>query len=177
MHTCPQRGACRFGPSCRFSHDGGATQADGGKGGTAGPKPSDGDAVSNRGYKSNAQKREETRDVAAIMRDENLLDANTMQQLDEIDTMTGCPVDEDTLFHGVAMCAPLIALQNFKYKVKLVPGAKKGGMKKGRAIKFAVDQLLRTAGSTEGEERSIKALPETELTRTMMSNCKVVKCE
>eukprot|EP01051_Picozoa_sp_SAG22_P003328 SAG22_NODE_161_length_16908_cov_39.687965_6_plen_88_part_00 len=85
---------------------------------------------------------------------------------------------EDTLLYGVAMCGPLAALQTFKYKVKLVPGTKQGGMKKGKAIRYAVDLMARPAADhTDREIGTIRSLPEPELTRTMMSNAKVSKFE
>lgn len=141
------------------------------------------------------------------------------------------------LFYGVAMCAPLVALQNFKYKVKLVPGSKQGGaiaraclrprwlcfpltLLGGCALCSRRDEegksystgdrydaegvrscwrptqshrrpavshrtvfccallhpVAQASGATEGEKDAIKSLPEPELTRTIISNCKVVSC-
>lgn len=40
-----------------------------------------------------------------------------------LDSLTGCPRPEDTLLFALPVCAPYPTLQNYKFKVKLVPGA------------------------------------------------------
>ena len=44
------------------------------------------------------------------------------EKLSVLDSLTGCPRPEDTLLFAVPVCGPYTALQNYKYKVKLIPG-------------------------------------------------------
>lgn len=39
----------------------------------------------------------------------------TVDNTDVLDTLTGLPVEEDTLLYAVPFCAPYSVLQNFKY--------------------------------------------------------------
>eukprot|EP01047_Picozoa_sp_COSAG01_P029855 COSAG01_NODE_2062_length_8513_cov_8.566556_5_plen_174_part_00 len=123
----------------------------------------------NRAKNRAAMKRalaEETEGVATILKEEGLLDADAMQQLDELDSLTAKPVAEDVVLHAVAMCAPWVALQSFKYKVKLTPGK----MKKGKAVKQIRENMLRLKDGHPLEKQCLKSLPDPDLIRTIISN-------
>lgn len=67
--------------------------------------------------------------------------------------MTGNPLDEDELLFCVPVCAPYTTLQNYKHKVKLIPGT----TKKGQAIKTAIEIFTRDKITTQREKDLIKA--------------------
>lgn len=54
---------------------------------------------------------------------------NAIPSLDKIEwnLLTGCPLQEDTVFYIVPVCAPLPSIISYKYKVKLLPGPLKKG--------------------------------------------------
>eukprot|EP01048_Picozoa_sp_COSAG05_P009497 COSAG05_NODE_785_length_7361_cov_460.024397_4_plen_141_part_00 len=107
--------------------------------------------------------------VAEILQEEGLLNAEAMQQLDELDTMTGTPVEEDVVTFAVAVCAPWSAVQAYKYRVKLTPGK----MKKGQAVKQIRDIMLKNREALPLERQCIKLLPDSDMIRTILSNATV----
>jgi len=54
--------------------------------------------------------------------------------VDMLDSLTGCPVEEDEILFAVPVIAPYQSLQHFKFKVKLTPGTGR----RGKAAKTAM---------------------------------------
>lgn len=48
-------------------------------------------------------------------------------KLNDVDYLTGNPTANDVLLYAVPVCGPYNALQLYKYRVKLIPGALKRG--------------------------------------------------
>lgn len=71
----------------------------------------------------------EEAEVAAILEDEQveLLPDAEIARLREIDSLTGQPLSNDILHHAIPMCAPISAVQNYKYRLKLTPGSQRKG--------------------------------------------------
>ena len=55
---------------------------------------------------------------------------------DYLDALTGQPRADDVLLFALPMCAPYSAVQSYKFKAKLLPGADKTGKGKGCLHKF-----------------------------------------
>eukprot|EP00004_Rigifila_ramosa_P022982 TRINITY_DN6389_c0_g1_i1.p1 TRINITY_DN6389_c0_g1~~TRINITY_DN6389_c0_g1_i1.p1 ORF type:complete len:295 (-),score=83.40 TRINITY_DN6389_c0_g1_i1:32-805(-) len=91
------------------------------------------------------------------------------EQLAEIDSLTAVPVPEDVLLFAVPVCAPYSAMGQFKYKVKLQPGS----MKKGKAVKSALEHLLKLPITTPVERDLLKALGPEEMAAIMISDVKM----
>ena len=72
---------------------------------------------------------EEAAEVAAILEEEQieLLPEEELARLREIDSLTGQPLPVDILHHALPMCAPISAIQNYKYRLKLTPGSQRRG--------------------------------------------------
>lgn len=72
----------------------------------------------NRANKQQQQKNSSKEPSAAAIEAEDLDDADDdnipADELNVLDTLTGLPVEEDTLLYAVPFCAPYSALQNFK---------------------------------------------------------------
>lgn len=49
------------------------------------------------------------------------------EKLNDVDYLTGLPLPNDVLLYAVPVCGPYTALQNYKYRVKIVPGTAKKG--------------------------------------------------
>lgn len=104
-------------------------------------------------------------------------------------SLTGDPHPSDNVSYAIAMCAPWSAFQNFRYRVKLVPGPQK----KGKAVKSAVQICLLSGGkldphaschsySGEGmatealsqQHKLMKTVKDEDMIHIMLQNTKVV---
>ncbi|KAJ2330691.1 hypothetical protein GGI00_003592, partial [Coemansia sp. RSA 2681] len=117
----------------------------------------------------------------------------TLEQLSVLDTLTAAPLPGDNLGFAIPVCAPYNALSQYRYRVKLVPGA----MKKGKSCKMALtvtlaaadankprstfshdpeeaDRLEMAAILASREKELMKSVPETELIMQMLGKAKVV---
>ncbi|KAJ2892348.1 hypothetical protein GGI21_005635, partial [Coemansia aciculifera] len=71
---------------------------------------------------------------AADDEDEDEAPDLTLEQLSVLDTLTAAPLPGDNLGFAIPVCAPYNALSQYRYRVKLIPGA----MKKGKSCKMAL---------------------------------------
>ncbi|XP_063895771.1 ribosome quality control complex subunit NEMF homolog [Helicoverpa armigera] len=83
--------------------------------------------------------------------------------------LTGIPHTEDELLFAVPVVAPYSALNNYKYKVKLTPGASK----RGKAAKTAVQVFLRDKAGTPREKDLLKAVKEENIARNFPGKVKL----
>ena len=60
-----------------------------------------------------------------MCREENLDQVD--EKLDDLQTFTGKPFDDDLCLYCVPMCGPYAAMSTFKFKVKLTPGSQRKG--------------------------------------------------
>ena len=86
-----------------------------------------------------------------------------------LSALTGRPRSTDVLLYAMAVCAPYDALSDFKYKVKITPGT----FKKGKSANLAIHAFLHQSEATDREKELIRAIPDTELAATMISNAKL----
>ena len=98
-------------------------------------------------------------------------------------TLTGQPMPEDPLINVIGVCAPWVALNNYKYKVKILPGGlgKKGKSKQIESGYFSsnnffswnidVQAALKLFGmdrtATQLEKDLIKTVKDQEVTRNL----------
>ncbi|EGF84317.1 hypothetical protein BATDEDRAFT_8510 [Batrachochytrium dendrobatidis JAM81] len=89
-----------------------------------------------------------------------------------LDLLTGQPHETDNLLYAIPVCAPWTALQKYKYKVKLLPGA----LKRGKAAKSITASFLSMAAANESvaEKELIKAVPDADWISTVLGKVKVV---
>ncbi|XP_026743274.1 nuclear export mediator factor NEMF [Trichoplusia ni] len=83
--------------------------------------------------------------------------------------LTGAPLHDDELLFAVPVVAPYSALTNYKYKVKLTPGASK----RGKAAKTAIQVFLRDKTSTAREKDLLKAVKEENVARNFPGKVKL----
>ncbi|XP_043088326.1 nuclear export mediator factor NEMF-like isoform X2 [Puntigrus tetrazona] len=86
-----------------------------------------------------------------------------------LDSLTGLPHPDDVLMFAVPVCAPYMALSNYKYKVKLTPGTQK----KGKAARTAVMSFLRGKDASAREKDLFRSVKDTDLSRNMPGKVKV----
>ncbi|RNA10237.1 nuclear export mediator factor NEMF [Brachionus plicatilis] len=78
---------------------------------------------------------------------------NTQDEIDVIDSLTGIPLDEDEILFCLTVCAPYSTLQNYKHKVKLIPGTSK----RGQVVKTTIEMFNRDKLTTQREKDLIKS--------------------
>lgn len=86
-----------------------------------------------------------------------------------LDSLTGLPHPDDVLMFAVPVCAPYMALSNYKYKVKLTPGTQK----KGKAARTAVLSFMRGKDASAREKDLFRSVKDTDLSRNMPGKVKV----
>eukprot|EP01087_Luapelamoeba_hula_P012793 TRINITY_DN3609_c0_g1_i2.p1 TRINITY_DN3609_c0_g1~~TRINITY_DN3609_c0_g1_i2.p1 ORF type:complete len:1124 (+),score=235.87 TRINITY_DN3609_c0_g1_i2:56-3427(+) len=118
-----------------------------------------------------AKKREEL-EIKAIIDEEggSLLTDEDKKNVNELDTLTGIPKEQDLLLYAVPVCGPYHIFQNYKYKVKLLPG--KG--KKGAASKTILAYFQRVPGGSDREHDLLKSVNETETIQQLIGNVRVL---
>lgn len=86
-----------------------------------------------------------------------------------LETLTGCPQEDDVILFALPMCAPYNTMQNYKFKVKLTPG----NGKKGKSAKSAV-MIFQNMRETSAQEKShLKSIKDYDLTRNMPGKVKL----
>lgn len=91
------------------------------------------------------------------------------EKLNDVDYLTGNPINTDVLLYAVPVCGPYSALQSYKYRVKLVPGT----VKKGKAAKTAMHLFSQMPEATGREKELMKACTDPELVAAIIGNVKV----
>ena len=96
------------------------------------------------------------------------------KQQDLASQLCRAPSEEDELLHCIPMCAPYAALQNCKFKVKLVPGK----MKRGKACKAVMGMFRASKLCTPAEQKLFQRLENDQtMVRSMLSDTKVVPAQ
>ena len=112
---------------------------------------------------------DESKDIAQIMKEEEINLVPEDQDISELDKLTGLPSRKDTLLFGVPMLAPYSTIQSFKYKVKIMPGTQK----RGRVQKTIKDLFVKIAKESKIETQQVKSIPDTDMVMVLVNNCKV----
>lgn len=117
-------------------------------------------------------------DIIDLMAEEGigLLEESEKEKLTMLDELTGCPRIEDTVLFAVPVCAPYQVVSNYKYHVKLIPGAQK----KGKAYRQAVELVTSKKGpnipqdsSSKTEMELIRGIPEMDGINAMLASVKL----
>lgn len=112
---------------------------------------------------------EEKRQVREVLQDENLLSEDELKSIGELETLTGTPLDQDTMHFCIPMCAPYSVVSNYRCKVKLLPG----NLKKGKAVKFVTGVWLNSPDLSDTIKDHIRAMTESELLLSILGNVSV----
>ena len=99
---------------------------------------------------------EEQEEIDRILEDENikLLDDKDRESVTFLDALTGIPREDDVIHFAMAVCAPLSAMSNYKYRVKMLPGTSR----KGQATKHAMHIFQSKSNITAREKELMKVL-------------------
>lgn len=94
---------------------------------------------------------------------------SSSEQQDLLDSFTGMPHSDDILSYAIAVCAPYSTLNEYKYKVKLVPGT----LSKGKSVKSSTHSFIQKKNASIQEIRLIKQISEDEAQRCMLNHVKI----
>jgi len=86
-----------------------------------------------------------------------------------LSTLTGQPTADDPLTNVISVCAPWVTLQNYKYKVKVLPGQGK----KGKSVQTALKYFLYDKTATNLEKDLIKSIKDQDIARNMPGKVKL----
>jgi predicted ribosome quality control (RQC) complex YloA/Tae2 family protein len=86
----------------------------------------------------------------------------------DLDILTGQPIEDDVVLNCIPVSAPWIALQKFKFKIKVVPG----GLKKGKAATQASNAFIGMVKSTDFEDH-VKDVADQDWINCMLGKSKL----
>lgn len=101
--------------------------------------------------------------------DEDIEEENRVTEHRLIDTLSESPLPDDVLLYAIPMCGPYSALQAFKYKVKVIPGANK----RGKAAKACLGVFLHDKRASQRERDLLRALRDQDYARNIPNKVKI----
>ena len=99
----------------------------------------------------------------------DLIDEDEQAAADDITSITGTPMNEDVLLYAVPCCGPFSAIKDFKYRVKITPGA----LKKSKVAKMAITAFTHNSFVSDAERNLMLSLSDTEMTATLVAEIKI----
>ena len=94
----------------------------------------------------------------------------------DVENLVGCPMEGDVLLACIPVSAPWLALQKFKYKIKVMPGSLKRG-KACQQAQNAFSVMAKKRFSSEIESELMEHVPAKDWNDAMMSKAKLVISE
>lgn len=94
------------------------------------------------------------------------------QQDDELqllNSLTGCPLPEDTLLFAVPVVAPYSSVLSYKYKVKIIPGSSR----RGKAAKTALQIFQHEKTATQREKDLLRSVKDQDISRNLPGKIKM----
>jgi len=82
---------------------------------------------------------------------------------------TASPLEDDELLFAVPVVAPYSTLQNYKFRIKMLPGT----TKRGKAARTAYEACLRNKEATQREKDLIKSVKDQDLARNFPGKVKL----
>jgi hypothetical protein len=98
-----------------------------------------------------------------------ITDADVIDDTAEINKLTGKPTPDDFITHVVAVCSPYATLSQYKYKIKLIPGA----MKRGKAAKQCLELFVKNAKTDNRDSDLIKLMTDNEVIQVLCGDVKI----
>ncbi|KAF8767801.1 Nuclear export mediator factor Nemf like protein [Argiope bruennichi] len=105
--------------------------------------------------------------------DAELSDEDDETQLSEelqlLNSLTGCPIPDDTLLYAVPVCGPYSSMLSYKYKVKIIPGSSR----RGKAAKTALQIFLHEKTATQREKDLLRSIKDQDISRNLPGKIKI----
>jgi hypothetical protein len=119
--------------------------------------------------------KKEKKEIKRVMEEEKIpyMDEEDREKLTEIDSLIGQPREDDIFLFAIPVCAPYSCLKNYKYKVKMIPGAGK----RGKVGKEALQMIKQESKYDPRQEVCIKAIDMNDVTITMVGNSRIASAK
>lgn len=119
--------------------------------------------VSRKDTKTNLLAEEEIAD------DDGIMDLDAIDDTAELNKLTGKPITEDIITHVIPVCGPYSTLSQYKYRIKLIPGA----LKRGKAAKQCIEIFLKSSKPENRDSDLIKLMSENEVVQVLCGDLKI----
>lgn len=121
-------------------------------------------------------KREERHEVMRLMEEEGILELSKLEQesITTLDMLTAIPTAQDVVQYALPVCAPYGALQNYRYRAKLMPGTMKRGKAYRAAVTLFIKQAERDLLPYKQERDAMRISPENDGIHGMLGSVKVM---
>ncbi|GIX85354.1 nuclear export mediator factor NEMF homolog [Caerostris extrusa] len=91
------------------------------------------------------------------------------EELQLLNSLTGCPVLDDTLLYAVPVCAPYSSILSYKYKVKIIPGSSR----RGKAAKTALQIFMHEKTAIQREKDLLRSVKDQDISRNLPGKIKI----
>ncbi|MDP2434815.1 MAG: nuclear export mediator factor family protein [archaeon] len=117
------------------------------------------------------QRHTERTELRVLEEEEGLLadSEDILNSVTALDTLVENPHPDDIVLWAIPVCGPYLAMQNYKYKVKLTPGTSK----RGKIAKQSVELFVRQQACTQRERELIKGVPPEDCIIILIGDAKV----
>lgn len=96
-------------------------------------------------------------------------DAQILDEIKLLNSVTGCPIPDDILLFAVPVCGPYSSLLSYKYKVKIIPGTNR----RGKAAKTALQSFLYERNATLREKDLLRSVKDQDISRNLPGKIKI----
>lgn len=93
----------------------------------------------------------------------------TDEELQLLNSLTGCPTAEDLLLFAVPVVAPYSSILSYKYKVKIIPGSSR----RGKAAKTALQIFMHEKTATQREKDLLRSVKDQDISRNLPGKIKM----
>jgi len=113
-----------------------------------------------------AAKKGEEQELKELLEEEGV---HVADDVGELDALTGKPNEDDLLRYAVPVCAPMAAMRDYKYAIKIIPGQ----TKKGKAARSVVETFLRNPATNALHKDLLRVVNEAELINVVPTGVKL----
>jgi predicted ribosome quality control (RQC) complex YloA/Tae2 family protein len=120
--------------------------------------------------------RQERNEVMRLLDEEGIqeLTALEMESVGVLDMLTASPLPDDVVEFALPICAPLSALTNYRYKVKLLPGTTKRGKAYRACLGLCLRQAEKDLRAHAQERDALRLVPEADALHMMLGNARIM---
>lgn len=91
------------------------------------------------------------------------------ERVSVVNRIVGAALKNDDIEYCLPVCAPMVAVNAFRFRLKLTPGSQK----KGKGAKLAMDVLSRAPFASPAEKAAIKLIPDADCAAALPGGVKI----
>ncbi|GFT99284.1 nuclear export mediator factor Nemf [Nephila pilipes] len=112
---------------------------------------------------------EPVQDAGPELSDDDDDESQLSEELQLLNSLTGCPTVSDTLLYAVPVCAPYSSMLPYKYKVKIIPGSSR----RGKAAKTTLQIFMQEKTTTPRERDLLRSVKDQDISRNLPGKIKI----